>query len=286
MQRRTVAIYVAFFLVVGVASYSLVTTADTPEVEFENPELELAEGDEFRKGGQLYTLTELSRTEEEGDHGGTQITREATLEWTVEDAQQSETWENGSTIPYADGEYEVLVGGEGSDEFLLRESIDRGAILGGDPAADNETVTRNGTDYVVVEEEGEAQFVPAADYFPEPQEEQFATGETLQYANRTVTVDAVEAEGVTVTWTEDETRTTTLSQAQETTIDDTTYLAYFSGGEGNLRLVLTTDFDGYEAQLEQIEQHEQKVTGLWYVTALAGVTVVLLFALAFLPTRY
>ncbi|MEF8779242.1 MAG: hypothetical protein V5A46_01015 [Haloferacaceae archaeon] len=286
MQRRTVAIYAAFFLLVGVASYSLVATADAPEVEFENPELELAEGDEFREDGQLYTVTDLSRTEEEGEHGGTTITREATLEWTVEDAPQSETWENGSTISYADGEYEVHVAGENSSEFLLRESIDREAILGDDPAADNETVTRNGTDYVVVEEEGEAQLVPATDYFPEPREEQFATGETLQYANRTVTVDAVEAEGVTVTWTEDETRTTTLSQAEETTIGDTTYLAYFGGDGSNLRLVLTTDFESYEAQLEQIERHEEKVTGLWYVTGLAGVTVVLLFALAFLPTRY
>lgn len=286
MQRRTVAIYAAFFLLVGVASYSLIATADAPEVQLDDPDYRLAEGDQFEIDGQLYTVTELSRSEEEGEMDETEITYEATVEWTVEDAEQGETWENGTAIEYADGEYEVVVGEDEPSDFLLREVIDRGAILANDSTADNETVERDGQEYVVLEEDGETQFVPAEEYFPAPQQEQFAAGDSLQYGNHTATVDSIDPGSVTVTWTADETRTESLSQEDETTFGDTEYLAHFSGQEDSLRLALTSDFENYEEELDRIDRHEQKVTGLWYVTALAAFTVVLLVAMAFLPSRY
>lgn len=286
MQRRTVAIYVAFFLLVGVAAYGLIATADAPEVQLDDPDFVLAEGDQFEVDGQVYNASEVTRSEEEGEMGETEVTYEATVEWTVEDAQQSETWENGTTVPYADGEYEVVTA-ENSSEFLLREVVDREAILADDPSADNETVERDGGEYVVIEEEdGETRLVPADEYFPDPREEQFTTGDTLEYDNHSVTVDAVEEGSVTVTWAADETDSATLREGGETTFGETTYVAHFSGEGSSLRLELTDDVENYEAELDRIDQHEQKVTGLWYAIGLAGITIVLLVAMAFLPSRY
>lgn len=286
MQRRTVAIYAAFFLLIGVASYSLIATAEDPEIQFDDPDFELAEGDEFEIDGQLYTVETLDRIEEEGDMGDTRITYDATIEWTVVDAQQEETWEAGTVIPHADGEYEVLIDGEEPETFTLREVIDREAILADDPNADNETVERDGEEYVVIEEDGETRFVPADEYFPAPEERQFSVGDTVEYGNHTASVEAIDESGVTVTWTEDETRSTSLGQGGETTFGETEYLANFIGEEDDLRLQLSSDFESYEAQLAQIERYEQKVTGLWYVTVVAGLMVITLVALAYLPSRY
>ena len=286
MQRRTVAIYAVFFLLIGVASYSLIATADDPEIQFDDPDFELAEGDQFEVDGQLYTVTALDRTEEEGDMGEIRVTYEATIEWTVVDAEQQETWESGTVIPHADGEYEVIVDDEDPETFTLREVIDREAILADDPTADNETVERNGEEYVVIEADGETEFVPADEYFPAPQERQFAVGDTFEYGNHTASVEAIDETGATVTWTEDETQTRTLTQAAETTFGDTEYLAHFTGEDADLRLELTTDFESYEEQLAGIEQYEQKVNGLWYVSILAGLMVITLLSFAYLPSRY
>ena len=286
MQRRTVAIYAVFFLLIGVASYSLIATADDPEIQFDDPDFELTEGDQFEVDGQLYTVTALDRTEEEGDMGEIRVTYEATIEWTVADAEQQETWESGTVISHADGEYEVIVDDEDPETFTLREVIDREAILADDPTADNETVERNGEEYVVIETDDETEFVPADEYFPAPQERQFAVGDTFEYGNHTASVESIDETGVTVTWTEDETRTRTLTQAAETTFGETEYLANFIGDDADLRLQLTADFESYEAQLAGIEQYEQKVTGLWYVATLAGLMVITLLSFAYLPSRY
>ncbi|AUX09349.1 hypothetical protein AArcSl_1721 [Halalkaliarchaeum desulfuricum] len=286
MQRRTVAIYAAFFLLVAVASYSLIATADDPEIQFDDPDFELAEGDEFEIDGQLYTVTSLDRMEEEGEMGEIRVTYEATIEWTVTDAQQQETWESGTVIPHADGEYEVLVDDEDPETFTLREVIDREAILADDPAADNETVERDGEEYVVIEDDDEVRFVHADEYFPAPEERQFAVGDTFEYGNHTASVEAIDETGVTVMWNEDEMRTTSLTQGAETTLGETEYLAHFTGEEADLRLQLTTDLESYEAQLAAIDEYEQRVTGLWYITTVAALMVITLVALAYLPSRY
>lgn len=285
MQRRTVAVYAAFFLLVGVASYGLIATADTPEVQFEDPDFSLVEGDEFEVDGQVYTVTDLTRTEEEDDLGDVQVTYDATIEWTVADAEQQAVWENGTVIERADGEYEVLVDVD-AGEFTLQEVLDREAILADDPAADNETVERDGEEYVAIEADDDVEFVPADEYFPAPQELQFGVGDAVESSGHTATVDAVDADGVTVSWTADETRSTSVSQGAEETFGDTQFIAHFTGEDADLRLTLTSDIETYEAQLEEIDQYEQHVLGLWYVTIVAFLMVISMVALAYLPSRY
>ena len=62
MQRRAAAIYVALFVLIGAASYSLIATAQQPTVEFDNPTYELSQGDQLDVGGQTYTVASVSET--------------------------------------------------------------------------------------------------------------------------------------------------------------------------------------------------------------------------------
>jgi len=287
MQRRAVAAYAAFFLLVGAVSFSLVATADAPEISFEDPEFELRENDSFEAGGETYTVAEINREEEVGELGETTVRYSGTLQWTVEDAPQEATWANGSVVDFRGAEYEVVIAGEEPETFTLREVIDRQAILGADPQADNETVTSGGEEFVVVREGGDRELVPVDEYFPEPDEAAFGVDDSFEFRNTTATVTGLTAQGATVEWTEDETRTRGVSQAVERTFGGTTYLAYFQEhGGGDITLILTTDIEGFHEQSDRIEWYDDRVRGLWGVAVLSWVMTVLMVGLAFLPSRY
>lgn len=275
MQRRAVAVYVALFVLVGVAAGGLVATADTPEVSFDDPEHVTASGEAFDQGGQEYSV-EISEPEEEGSAPVT------TISW-EEVQQQSETWGNDTTVTVDGDEWRVIVEGENATEFTLREELDRQAILEDDPDADNQTVERDDGEYVVVQEDGEDRLVPAEEYFPEPEERTHAAGDELDTPDRTVTVGSIAASGVTVEWEGPVTQSIEIEGDEEITIGDTDYVAHLRGTD---TLVLSTDLDGYDAQIADIDQHEQRTQGLWRVTIVSFLSAVLVAGLAFIPSRY
>jgi len=288
MQRRAVAVSGALFLLVAVAAFGLLATAQEPGVEFDDPDFELAEGEEFVVNGTTYTVSSLDRTEEENALGETTITREGQVEW-GEVERQTESWSNGSTVTVDDREWTVLIEGEEPDSVTLREVQDREAILEADPNADNRTVERDGEEFVVIEEDGEARLVPAADYFPAPDERTIAAGEEFAYANQTVTLEEVTADAATVAWEAPVTMTAGLRHHRNVTLGGTEYVVAIRGGgeEGDdLRLILSSDVEGFQAEQARIERFEQRSSGLWRVVVLAMSVVVLLAAMAFLPSRY
>ncbi|MFW6321566.1 MAG: hypothetical protein ACOC0Z_06905 [Halohasta sp.] len=268
MQRRAVAVYVAFFLVIATASYTLLATAEEPTITLDdnNVDYELSEGDTLDVGDREYTVASLD--DEEGS-----------LEWTETDVEMTETWANEDTVEVDGTEWEVVIG-ENATAVTLEEPIDREAILEDDPDADNETVERDDGEYVIVN--GET--VPVDEYFPEPTTRSYSEGETLTYDNRTVTVDEVADGEATLVWTEDETNTEELSHEGTVELaDDTEYLVFFPG-DGTVQL--TEDTSEYDAQVEDQEQFSERLTGLRYVIFTSMLFVVSLIALAFLPSRY
>lgn len=275
MQRRAVAVYVAFFLLVGSATGVIVTTAQTPEVSFENPDHELSSGDTFEVDGDEYAVAEISE-DSDGNLLG-QVERNRT-------AEQSESWSNGSTVEVDGDEWDVRIEGENASSFTLVEVLDRTAILEEDSNADNETIERDGEEYVVVEDgEGETQLVPADEYFPTPEERSYAVDDEFEYADRTVTVDAVSADAATLVWTGTETVSTEVEQNTRVTIGDTEYIAHFPDDSS---FVLSTDAESFEAQLAEIERHETNSDGLWRVMIISLLSSGLFLAMAFMPSRY
>ncbi len=283
MQRRAVAVYVVLFLLVASVAGVLVATAESPELTFEDPDFELSEGDTFEVDGQEYTVADITETEEEDDVGDVEIERSGVIEW-EEITDQTEIWENESVVELDEREWEVHIEGENATAFTLVEVLDRQAILEDDPDAANETVESDGEEFVVVtDEDGEQQLVPVDDYFPVPEERSFAEGDEFDYDGQTVTVDSITADEVTLAWTGPETMTMDVAQESEITLGDTDFIAYFPD---EATLILSSDFEAYEAQLAEVDRLDQVGEGLWRVLIISVLSSVLLAAAAFIPSRY
>jgi hypothetical protein len=286
MQRRAVAVYVALFVLIAGGAGVLTATADSPEIGFDNPDFEVSQGDPIEVGGQEYVVAEIAEVEESGGGGhgggggGTSIV--ATIERNVT-VNQSETWSNGSTVTVDDREWNVAITGESPNSFTLVEVIDRQAILEGDPQADNETVQRDDGVYVVITEDGEPTLVPVEEYFPAPEERSYATGDSFDYADHTVTVDNVTAEQAVLVWEATQTESIEIEEESIVTIGETDFIAHFVDAS---TMQLSSDMEDYEAQVAQIEQFQQYNSGLTRVLVLAFFSTLLLLGAAFLPTRY
>lgn len=279
MQRRAVAVYVALFLLVASVAGVLVVTAEDPQISFENPDHELSEGDTFVVGGEEFLLSGITVTEgeDEGDEITAQIEREEIIE-------QSETWANESTVEIDEREWQVRIVGDDPESFTLVEVLDREAILAEDDSADNETVERDGEEFVVVtDEEGESRLVAADEYFPAPEERTYEVGEEFAYADNTVTVDSVTPDEVVIGWMGPQTTTIDVAQESTVTIGESEFIAHFPNES---TLTLSTDIDAYEAQLAGIDRFDQKNDGLWRVLIISVLTSLILVAVAFMPSRY
>ncbi|TKX79984.1 hypothetical protein [Halorubrum sp. SD626R] len=280
------AVYVALFVLIAGGAGVLTATAETPEIGFENPDFEVSQGDTIEVDGEEYVVAEIAEVEEGGGggHGGggasTSIVATIEREMTVE---QSEAWANDSTVEVGDREWRVAISGEDPSEFTLVEVLDRQAILENDPQADNETVERDDGEYVVVTEDGESTLVPAGEYFPAPEERSYATGDAFEYGGNTVTVDDVTAEQAVVVWEATETESIEIEQHSRVTVGETEFIAHFSDAS---TMQLSSDIEGYEAQVSQIDQFQQYNSGLTRVLVLAVLSSLLLLGAAFIPSRY
>ncbi|QCJ45646.1 MULTISPECIES: hypothetical protein [Haloprofundus] len=286
MQRRAAAISVAFFLLVGAASYSLIATAEEPTIQFENAEHELQEGDQFTQGGQQYTVTSLDAQVEGGDHGSpTTLSRTGEIAWTNDSARYTQTWENNSSVSVSNESYRVLIPNDSDpDSLTLREELNRTALLQANESVDNEMVTRDGQRYVVYNDgSGNPTLVPEDQFFPEPESTQYDEGQQFDFEGNQTTVENITASEATLAWTAPQNNTAALEDQANVTVGDQQYLAYFPENE---TVYLTQDRASYQAQQQEIATYNRHLKGLQGVTILSGALVVLLIGLAYLPSRY
>jgi hypothetical protein len=278
MQRRAVAVYVAFFVLIAAASYTLLATAEEPTITLENAEYELSQNDTFSVGGQQYTVTSIEESEDGSGSG--------TLEWTETDVEMTETWANESTVEIGGTEWTVLIEGDAanSTSFTFEEVVDRQAILENDPDVSNETQEIEGEEYVVDQSSGENELIPVAEYFPAPATQTASVGDSFTYNNQTVTVDSIGADGVTVTWTEDQTNTQELSnEGMVELADGNEYLVFFPDSS---TVEMTSDMTSYNAQVEAQNQFHERTSGFRWTTFTSLLFALSLIAFAFLPSRY
>ena len=280
MQRRAVAVYVALFVLIAGAAGVLTVTAETPQITFDDPDFDVSAGDQIDANGEAYTVADITESEPDDD-GQTTITGVLERE---EAAQLSETWANESLVEIDDREWRVAISGDEPTGFTLVEVLDRQAILEADDSADNETIERDDGEYVAVTDEaGETTLVPVEEYFPAPEERAYETGDSLEYAGETVTVDEVTADAVVVVWDGVETVTIELEEEDRITLGGSEYIAHFPDAS---TLTLTSDIEAYEAQAAEIEQFNQYNSGLFRAILLAILSSVLLLGIAFIPSRY
>jgi len=288
MQRRAAAIYVAFFIVLGAASYSVIATASTPTIGFENPDHRLSEGDQFSVDDRQYTVSSISTETSSGGGGhgggGETVTHSGQVSWTNDSARYTQTWDADSTVTYDGETYRVAVGsGDDPTTFELVEAVNRTAILQNDPAVENQTVTVNGTEYVVSESNGSRTLTPTSEYFPTPASTQYSEGDTVQYQGNATTVDEVTSSGATLAWTAPRTNTVELGHQGNVTLNGQQFFAYYTD---DTTVVLESDYGVYEEQTEEIDTYHQHTNGLWGVSIVSFVTAIMLLGMAYMPSRY
>lgn len=285
MQRRAAALYAVFFLVVGVLSFSLISTATAPQLSFEDPEHELEENETLVVDGTTYTLDAITAEMKSDDGGGgTNLVRSGTIVWTNESARVTADWGADSSITYQNESWTVVVdGGENATEVTLRDSINRTAILQNDSTAQNSVQTVDGTEYVVREEGDNRTLIPVDDYFPEPETLTVEEGESVQFEGEAFTISSVTADGATLSRVSPEEVEISVSDEANVTVGSETYFAHFSD---NSTLVLTTQYEAYEQHQEETKQFAEHESGLWGVSIVTMTGAVFLIALAYLPNRY
>lgn len=282
MQRRAAAGYVLLFLVLAAGAYAMVAATSAPPVTVENPDYDLAAGDELTVQGRTYTVESVSAEEQEGDGhgGGGGVTYAATLAWTNDSARYTAEWDADDEVAFAavdflgtrlNGSYTVLVPNVTGDptEATLREAPE-----------DLETREIDGVTYVETRAaNGSLQLTPIDQY--EPLQRVTVTEGSVDYLGNETEV-TVTNESVRLAWTAPRSETVDLAQAQNTTLNGQRLFVYFPSGD---RVYLTQDTSSYRESVQANDRYNERRNGLWGITLLGGVTAVLLTALAFLPRK-
>lgn len=265
MQRRAAAIYTVFFLLIAAGSYAVIGVAEEPSVSVDGPQYN--QGETLTVSGRTYTVSSISEDR-------------ARLTWVNESARNTETWENDSTITLDGTDFRVIVDrAPEPTAFELREE---------QPLGENvSTVETGGTTYVVIETDGERDFVPKSEYltdrYGEPEVRSLEQGDQLEYQNNTVEISSVTNESVTLAWTAPAENTVTMGEGDNVTLVDTTYVAHIPS-QGTLQL--STDIAGYQREFRTVDKFQERMNGLWGVVYLSSTAAILLLGFAYLPSRY
>ncbi len=276
MQRRAVAVYVALFLLIGAASYTLIATAEKPEITLENPDYRLSSGDEFTAGDETYTVASIEQVVEES-HGSTTKYMTGEIAWTATNVEQSDTWAPGDTVTVGERDWTVV--DSSNTSVTVEEVLDKEAILQNDPDANNGTYSDEDGEFVIVNGDE----VPSSEYF-DPEVVTFAEGDTVNYEGTQATIDTISPDSVSLSWTTSEDRSSDFRNEGTVTLDDgNEYLAFFPDQE---TMILTSDMEAYSSEVAKQETFQQRVGGLSWITFTAALISFLLIAFAFLPSRY
>ena len=146
------------------------------------------------------------------------------------------------------------------------------------------TTTVDGTDYVVLPNRT---LVPVNDYrdraYGPAETRTLAAGDTFDYRGNATTVATVTDGAATLEWTAPAARSEEVSEGDTVDLAGDTYVAHFSNPR---TLVLDSDLEAYEAELAVQDTYDERINGLWGVSLLSTIAVVLLLGLSYLPSRY
>ena len=290
MQRRAAALYAALFIVVAAGSYAVIGVAQEPAVTLENPDYSAAAGDQLTIDSRTYTVGKIQPGTNEGND-----LRSAQLNWVNQSARYTATLENNSTVApttvqwqgqqaaATNESYRLLVGNASDpSSFTFRQEFNVSRRLAEDPAVEDQTVTRSdGRRYVVYTENGSTR--PLDEYLPSPETRQFSEGGQLQYRNNSTTIANVSAESVVLEWTAPRNNTLSLEEGGTTTFGGTQYVAHFPD---NRTLALTSDLEAYNSETGAVDTYHERMNGFWGIIIISAVAAMLLFAVAYLPSRY
>ena len=267
MQRRAAALYAAFFLVLSLASYGMIATASPPTVSVDDPDHRVASGGEFQLAGRTYGV---SVDAEAGS---------ATISWVNRSAVHTATWEADATVALGGTNFSVATEPDASPARVVLTEVR--------PLGDVTTTELDGTEYVVLGEGETRELVPVDAYLDDrygPAETRTITvGEVVRYEGNRTRLATVDESSATLRWTAPATRSASVAEGETVTLARRTFVAHFPDDR---TLVLDRDLEAYEDELAVQDTYDERINGLWGVSILSALAVVVLLAFAYLPSRY
>lgn len=262
-MRNAVALWAAFFLVVGAGSYATLATVEKPVASVDDPAHSLTSDQRFEVNGRTYTVANV----EASVNADGELVRSGTLSWVNESAIHEEELQNNSTITLSNEEYKILI--------------------------PNRSAPATATLRVVQQPNGTA----------DPFSRRLGEGDSIRYQNNSTTVRNVSKGSLLLQWQAPKTKTVPLGEtdAIKTTLvrGGLPRQVQFPAGGSNVTLngetftvhyptnstvQLSKDGQGYQQQLRQVRHRNERIAGLWGVFILSTITVILLLALSYLPT--
>lgn len=162
--------------------------------------------------------------------------------------------------------------------FMLIEAFDE---------EEYETVEREGQPYIVVSENDSEELVHVTE-FDEIDTQVYETGDSIEFydeENEEMTegnVTDISADMVTVEYIGTEVDEYDLVDTETVILNDQEFGVYFPSDE---QVYLTSDLEAFQAQQASVEDHGDRIRGLWWVVSLAVLTAIVIAGLAFMPVR-
>lgn len=176
MQRRAVAAYVVFFLLLGASSYAIIAVAEKPSIDLSGETY--GAGESFTVGGQSYTVSSLNSTTSGGEHGGggeAVFTGEVT--YVNESYRHSAVFENETNVSAEEIQWP---GQTGRHTATLQ---------------DGQTITFNGSERQVDIRDGSTLALVGPN-----QTASFTAGDTLVYRRNSTTVERISTTEADLVW--------------------------------------------------------------------------------------
>jgi len=274
MQGRAVAVYGLVLALVAAGAFAYASTAETPEPSLDDPEHTLEVGETFTVDDRTYNLTGF---------GTQQGSPTAKLQWVDEDARSLEEWTHaeepgGTTVVHDGTEYWVRIPQTpGNDSFTLLETPGENASYSVFTDDDGNWLVNDGGEYVNLEDFEELERLEVE------LDAEIDVGEEDDV--RTVRVDDITNESVTVSWNDPVATDIIVPQADRSELNGAVYTVHVPG-DGTAEF--TSDEDDIEAYLgdhEDSNKFDTRMDGLLMTSTIAVVGIVLLLGLAFLPRK-
>lgn len=262
--------YVLFFLVIAVGALAFITLVDGPAEAMDDADYELRQGSTITLEGTEYEVTRIGEFT-------------ATMTYTVEEAEHSDTLESGDLVNITGTDYRVEI--PDVDEpanFTLVETY---------PEHDLDTTEDPDGNTLVYIEEDDA-WIPEEEYLEEtygPRERiELVTGDTFDFIPEeadspiTATVGDITSAGVEISWIGPAEQSVMLQRNAINNLGGVDYGTIFVGEES---FQLTTDIGAFEAHLDAHEVWEERYLGFWGIGVLGVLAAVLIGGLSYLPRR-
>lgn len=277
MQRRAVALSAALFLVLAAGAYAFIGAAQSPTLDAE-PVRTVPGNESFVAGGTNYSVGAVADGETE-------------LTWVNDSSRFTQTWEHNTTVTIENATaaispatYRVLIPNASSpSEVTMREELNVSAILAADPDVEDQTLTRDGTEYVRYTN---GTTVELASYLPEPGEVVLVTGDPVMLDGETFQVATIGTEEVLLERFGPEDMSATLAEGENVSVAGSTYVVHFPDDQRVAFLSADSQYGVYQDYADRVDHFNERVSGLWGIVILGSIAVILLVSLGYLPSRY